>query len=89
MRLTGIADIYFRGVLCRYYRFVAMDSFTIFIIRRILGIMALISDFGIVCLGPTINIDYISKKCRNYKPQVKDSDGLLFMDKIFMIINDV
>lgn len=81
MLLMGIADIYFHGVLCRYYRSVAMISFMIFIILKTLGTMVLILDFGTVCSEQTINLDNIVERCRNFKNNIKNSDLL----KQFMV----
>ena len=66
-----IVDIYFHGVLCKYYRFAVMISFMIFIILEIQGIMALTLDFGIVCLGQTNNLDNI---IGSYKNKRKETD---------------
>jgi hypothetical protein len=66
--------ICFPGVLCRYYRSVVMISIMIFIILRILAIMVLILDFGIVSSEQTINLDNIAVSCKNHKNSTKDSD---------------
>lgn len=81
MLLMGIADIYFHGVLCRYYRSVAMISFMIFIILKILATMVLILDFGTAYLEQTINLDNIVERCKDYKSNIKNSDLL----KQFMV----
>ena len=70
----GIADIYFRGVLCRYCHSVVMISSMISITLGIRGTTALISDFGIVCSGPTNSFDSTAVKGNKHWNKIKESD---------------